>query len=346
MSVSSANACSGYHPLVELTLIAFFVGSPLTSIRSATEVPSGASTPSSTGFRSFFSEISHRNPVIAVLDGEDGNEFRRKLLPSYKSNRQSIIWRGGNLQRGSSAGASSTELQVTTILQKCNVPVIKVNGYEADDVVATLTDQAVQRGHRVVIGSPDKDFKQLISQDVHIVMPLADLGRWSFYTMRHYIEQYKCDPSSDLSLRCIIGDEVDGVPGIQYVAPKFGRKTALKLLRKHGSLANLLKAAAVRTVGKQYAQDALTKHADYLWRNFEVLGLRRYQILELGILKLFLFKSYIPWPFYQSSLYIQWRHGMLEFTFKRIGCWRGILPVIFWCYQTLLICWIKQNKAR
>ncbi|KAG0495397.1 hypothetical protein HPP92_000088 [Vanilla planifolia] len=224
---------------VELTLIAFFVGSPL------------------------------------VLDGEDGNEFRRKLLPSYKSNRQSIIWRGGNLQRGSSAGASSTELQVTTILQKCNVPVIKVNGYEADDVVATLTDQAVQRGHRVVIGSPDKDFKQLISQDVHIVMPLADLGRWSFYTMRHYIEQYKCDPSSDLSLRCIIGDEVDGVPGIQYVAPKFGRKTALKLLRKHGSLANLLKAAAVRTVGKQYAQDALTKHADYLWRNFEVLGLRR-----------------------------------------------------------------------
>ncbi|KAG0500010.1 hypothetical protein HPP92_000082 [Vanilla planifolia] len=148
--------------------------------------------------------------------------------------------------------------------------VIKVNGYEADDVVATLTDQAVQRGHRVVIGSPDKDFKQLISQDVHIVMPLADLGRWSFYTMRHYIEQYKCDPSSDLSLRCIIGDEVDGVPGIQYVAPKFGRKTALKLLRKHGSLANLLKAAAVRTVGKQHAQDALTKHADYLWRNFQL----------------------------------------------------------------------------
>jgi hypothetical protein len=74
---------------------------------------------------------------------------------------------------------------------------------------------------------------------------------------------------------CIVGDDVDGVPGIQHVAPGFGRKTALKLLKKHGSLENLLNAAAVRTVGKQYAQDALTKYADYLRRNYEVLALRR-----------------------------------------------------------------------
>jgi 5'-3' exonuclease len=74
---------------------------------------------------------------------------------------------------------------------------------------------------------------------------------------------------------CIIGDEVDGVPGIQHVAPGFGRKTALKLLKKHGSLENLLNVAAVRTVGRQYAQDALTKHADYLRRNHKVLALRR-----------------------------------------------------------------------
>ncbi|KAL5999000.1 hypothetical protein ACLOJK_009949 [Asimina triloba] len=51
--------------------------------------------------------------------------------------------------------------------------------------------------------------------------------------------------------------------------------SALKLLRKHGSLENLLQAATIRTVGKQYAQDALTKHADYLRKNYEVLSLRR-----------------------------------------------------------------------
>lgn len=79
--------------------------------------------------------------------------------------------------------------------------VVKVHGYEADDVVATLTDQVLKKGARVVIGSPDKDFKQLISEDVQIVMPMPDFGRWSFYTLRHYIDQYNCDPSSDLSLR-------------------------------------------------------------------------------------------------------------------------------------------------
>lgn len=52
----------------------------------------------------------------------------------------------------------------------------------------------------MVIASPDKDFKQLISEDVQIVMPVPELGRWSFYTLKHYVAQYNCDPCSDLSL--------------------------------------------------------------------------------------------------------------------------------------------------
>lgn len=164
---------------------------------------------------------------------------------------------------------------ITDVLQNCNVPVLQIKDYEADDVVATLVDKVLERGFRAVIGSPDKDFKQLISEDVQIVMPMPEFGRWSFYTLKHYIAQYNCDPSSDLSLRCILGDEVDGVPGIQNLVPGFGRKTAMKLLKKHGSLENLLGAAAVRTVGKQYAQDALTKYADFLRKNYEVLSLRR-----------------------------------------------------------------------
>lgn len=72
-----------------------------------------------------------------------------------------------------------------------------------------------------------------------------------------------------------MGDEADGVPGIQHLVPGFGMKTALKLLKKHGSLENLLNAAAVRTVGKPYVQDALTQHASHFRRNYEVLSLRR-----------------------------------------------------------------------
>lgn len=72
-----------------------------------------------------------------------------------------------------------------------------------------------------------------------------------------------------------MGDEVDGVPGIQQMVPGFGRKTAIKLLKKHGSLENLLSVAAVRTIGRPYAQEALLNNADYLRKNYEVLALRR-----------------------------------------------------------------------
>lgn len=77
---------------------------------------------------------------------------------------------------------------------------MKIEGHEADDVVATLVRQVLSKGYRAVIASPDKDFKQLISEDVQMVIPVPELDRWSFYTLKHYIAQYNCDPQSDLSL--------------------------------------------------------------------------------------------------------------------------------------------------
>ncbi|KAI3464408.1 hypothetical protein Pfo_021071 [Paulownia fortunei] len=223
----------------------------------------------------FFSQVSLNDPVIAVLDGERGNEYRRQILPSYKANRRKILPQFPAVERFPRSSFGRSHKLVVDVLQKCNVTVVKIEGHEADDVVATLVHQVLLKGYRAVIASPDKDFKQLISEDVQIVIPVPELDRWSFYTLKHYIAQYNCDPQSDLSLRCILGDEIDGVPGIQHLAPGFGRKTALKLLKKHGSLENLLSAASVRSVGRQYAQEALTKYADFLRRNYEVLSLKR-----------------------------------------------------------------------
>ncbi|CAL1396562.1 unnamed protein product [Linum trigynum] len=224
----------------------------------------------------FFSQVSLTDPVIAVFDGEGGGEHRRRLLPSYKEHRRRFLADRLSVTSQKHAKDRAERAQVVIhVLSKCNVPIVKVEGQEADDVVATLAEQVRPRGYRVVIASPDKDFKQLISEDVQIVCPITELKRWSFYTLKHYLAQYNCDPCSDLSYRSIVGDEVDGVPGIQSVAPGFGRKTALKLLKRHGSLENLLNAAAVRTVGKQYVQDALVEHSDYLRRNYQVLALRR-----------------------------------------------------------------------
>jgi 5'-3' exonuclease len=86
------------------------------------------------------------------------------------------------------------------IITRKVMQVIKIEGHEADDVIATLVEQVLHTGYQVVIASPDKDFKQLLSEDVQIVMPLDDLERWSFYTLKHYMAQYNCDPCCDLSL--------------------------------------------------------------------------------------------------------------------------------------------------
>lgn len=224
----------------------------------------------------FFSQVSLTDPVIAVIDGEGAHEYRRQMLPSYKAHRRKFLpWVSASRELAKGPVKMRLHQLISDTLTKCNVPVVKIPAQEADDVVATLVVQVLQKGYRVVIASPDKDFKQLICEDVQLVMPIPELKRWSFYTLDHYIAQYKCDPLSDLSLRCIMGDEADGVPGIQHLVPGFGMKTAQKLLKKHGSLENLLNAAAVRTVGKPYVQDALTKHARHLQRNYEVLSLRR-----------------------------------------------------------------------
>lgn len=229
--------------------------------------------------RMLFSRVTNKDPIIAVMDGERGNEYRRRLLPTYKANRNRFVPLT-SASRWSSSKTKDVDLRealpfIEAFLWECNVPVVKIEDAEADDVVATLADQVLKRGLKTVIASPDKDFKQLISENVQLVMPMPEFGRWSFYSLKHYIAQYGSDPSADLSLRCMVGDESDCVPSLKQVAPGFGRKTAVKLLKKHGSLENLLNAAAVRTVGKPYAQDALTKYGDFLRRNLQVLSLRR-----------------------------------------------------------------------
>ncbi|MCO5564591.1 hypothetical protein L7F22_018255 [Adiantum nelumboides] len=187
-----------------------------------------------------------------VMDGERGNEYRKQLLPAYKSNRNAFVPLSKSHRRetwkGDDADLREAFPRIKSFLKSCGIPVVSLEDAEADDVVASLTEQAVCKGFRVTIASPDKDFKQLICENVQLVVPLTG---------------------------CLLGDKVDCIPGLAEFAPGFGRKTALKLLKKHGSLERLLREASTRTVGKPFVQDALTQHAPALWKNREVLRLRR-----------------------------------------------------------------------
>lgn len=226
-----------------------------------------------------FEQVSVAEPVFAVMDGERGNEYRRGLLPSYKEKRNKYKplsgVRGPYYFKGDQMDLRDAFPHIKSFLIACNVPVIKLEDAEADDVIATLMQQAVNKGMKVVIASPDMDYRQLLSHKVKMVLPLPEFGRWSFYTLQQYVAEHDCDPSIDLGLRCMLGDQSDNVPGLQEWSTGFGRKTALKLMKKHGSLENLLIASQTRTVGKPYIQEALAKYRDALYRNLRVLSLRR-----------------------------------------------------------------------
>lgn len=224
-----------------------------------------------------FAQVTQDNPVIAVMDGERGNEYRRALMPSYKSKRNRYRPLSPRTQNPSGPQGDLREALplIHGFLSLCHVPVVKLEMAEADDVVATLVQQAVNRGFRAVVASPDMDFRKLLSPDVCMLLPLPEFGRWSFYTLEHYVAQNQISPELELGLRCLLGDSSDSIPGLPELATGFGRKTALKLIKKHGSLEELLNAVAKRTVGKPYVQEALTLHAPTLWRNLQVLSLRR-----------------------------------------------------------------------
>ncbi|KAL1357859.1 hypothetical protein AAHE18_05G285100 [Arachis hypogaea] len=219
--------CScNFNPTVSLSVVSRKIQKPATALTTKkTKLNSSDSLNQTVGGHN--KEKKKRVFFLDVVDGERGSEHCRQLLPCYKAQRTKFMRH---------LSSSETFKRICWQLM-------------ADDVVATLAGQVLNKGFRVVIASPDKDFKQLISEDVQIVMALPEL-------------RSSCD-------------EVDGVPGIQHVVPSFGRKTAVKLVKKHGSLEKLLSAAAIGTVGKPYAQDALTKYADYLGRNYQVLALKR-----------------------------------------------------------------------
>lgn len=221
------------------------------------------------------SQVAQDNPIIAVMDGERGNEYRKALMPEYKAKRNQFRPLAARSWRASTAcGLREALPLIQGFLTLCHIPVVKLEMAEADDVIATLASQAQGRGLQVVVASPDMDFRQLLAPDVHMLLPLPEIGRWSFYTLQHYVTQNNMTPDLDLGLRCLLGDATDNISGLSTLDPRFGRKTALKLMQKHGSLEGLLKAAATRTVGKDYIQGALVQHADLLRRNMQVLSLR------------------------------------------------------------------------
>lgn len=159
----------------------------------------------------------HQPTYLAIVFDAKGRNFRHDLYSEYKANRPPMP---GDL-------AAQIE-DIHQMIAAMGLPLLAVPGVEADDVIGTLSTQAVEQGFRVSIISGDKDFAQLVSTQVELI----DTMKGARYGVEGIREKFGVDPEQIIDYLALMGDSSDNVPGV----PKVGPKTAAKWLNQYHSL--------------------------------------------------------------------------------------------------------------
>lgn len=123
------------------------------------------------------------------------------------------------------------------ILKAMHVPILGVEGYEADDVIGTIACKAEKEGYTTYMVTPDKDFAQLVTDKIKIYKPGLKGAEFTILGVDEVKEKYEVeDPKQVIDFLAMMGDSVDNIPGLDGV----GEKTAKKFIKEYGSIENLL----------------------------------------------------------------------------------------------------------
>ena len=157
-------------------------------------------------------------------------------------------------------------VQIPYVRRVCEVfrmPIVELPGFEADDVIATLARQAVERGMKVIVVSGDKDLLQLVSEDVLVLNPGREGTGATLYDRGKVEEKFGVPPERFVDVLALVGDAVDNIPGVAGI----GDKGARDLVREFGPVeavlenADKVKRAAYREGLKTHREEALlSKH--------------------------------------------------------------------------------------
>ncbi len=167
---------------------------------------------------------------IAVVFDAKGRTFRDDIFAEYKANRPSMP-----------DELSAQIAPLHEIVRALGLPLLEIQGVEADDVIGTLARQAAAEGLDTLISTGDKDMAQLVNAQVHLVDTMKEV----VYDREAVIAKFGVPPERIIDYLTLVGDTSDNIPGV----PGIGPKTAAKLLQEHGSLDELV-AHAVNIGGK------------------------------------------------------------------------------------------------
>ena len=182
------------------------------------------------GFFSMFLKIleDQKPDSIVVCFDRKAPTFRKELFVGYQAKRPTM--------------ASDLIPQIKfvhDILEAAKVEIFEVDGYEADDLIGTLANQAVSNAEEteVIIVSGDRDLLQLVNSHVKMIAPVTGLTNMIIYDNAKVEEKYGIKPSQIVDYKALVGDASDNYPGVAGIGPK----TAAILINEYGSLEGIYK---------------------------------------------------------------------------------------------------------
>ncbi|GGA79061.1 DNA polymerase I [Flavobacterium palustre] len=188
----------------------------------------GMDTSAIMGFMNSLMDVIKREKPdhLAVAFDKGGSNLRNEWFPEYKANRD--------------ATPEAIKIAVPYIqelLRAMHIPIIEVAGYEADDLIGTIAKQAEKQNYQVYMVTPDKDFAQLVTENIFMYKPARMGNGIEIWGIPEVLEKFEIErPEQVIDYLGMMGDSADNIPGL----PGVGEKTAKKFLAEYGSLENLL----------------------------------------------------------------------------------------------------------
>jgi DNA polymerase I len=191
----------------------------------------GVNTSAITGFmRTLWDLIQNQKPTHLAVAFDPKTTFRHEFFPEYKANRDA-----------QPEDISNAMPYIRKILDAMKIPIMYLDNYEADDVIGTVAKQAEKEGFQVFMVTPDKDYGQLVSENIFMYKPSRQGNGIDILGVKEILETWEIERVEQVvdSLG-LIGDSVDNIPGV----PGIGPKTAVTLLKEYGTIENILANAS------------------------------------------------------------------------------------------------------
>jgi DNA polymerase-1 len=188
----------------------------------------GMDTSAIMGFMNSLMDVIKREKPdhLAVAFDNGGSKLRNDIFPEYKAHRD--------------ATPEAIKIAIPYIqelLKAMHIPIIEVKGYEADDLIGTIAKQAEKQNYKVFMVTPDKDFAQLVSENIFMYKPARMGNGIEIWGIPEVLAKFEIErPDQVIDFLGMMGDTADNIPGL----PGVGEVTAKKLLKEFGTMENLL----------------------------------------------------------------------------------------------------------